>query len=148
EAGAAPVATDREMVVQFNADVAPDMPWAFKPDIWHVKVKVGQSALISYMAENKSSQPVTGTAVYNVTPLRAGKYFNKIECFCFGEQVLKPNESVHMPVAFFIDPKIMEDRELRDLKTITLSYTFYRQNSKGLDNAVEKFVNESDNPVR
>lgn len=139
---------DREMTVQFNADTDPRLPWAFRPDLRQVKVKVGADALISYSAENNSGAPVTGTAVYNVTPLQAGKYFNKTQCFCFGEQTLQPGQKVHMPVAFFIDPKIMEDRELKDLKTITLSYTFYRQGSAALEKAVENFYNAPDNPSK
>jgi cytochrome c oxidase assembly protein subunit 11 len=133
---------DREITVQFNADVDPRLPWAFHPDMREVKVKVGQSALISYSAENSGKTPVSGSAVYNVTPLKAGQYFNKIQCFCFNEQILRPGEKVHMPVTFFIDPKIMDDRELKDLKTITLSYTFYRHNSPELEKATEKFYDE------
>jgi cytochrome c oxidase assembly protein subunit 11 len=139
-------AYDREIVVQFNADVDPRMPWAFRPDLRQVKVKVGADAIISYSAENKSRIPVAGTAIHNVTPLQAGKYFNKTQCFCFGEQILQPGQKAHMPVTFFIDPKIMDDRELKDLKTITLSYTFYRHDSPELEKAVEKFYNASDNP--
>jgi cytochrome c oxidase assembly protein subunit 11 len=89
--------------------------------------------------------PVTGTAVYNVTPLQAGKYFYKTQCFCFSEQTLQAGQEVHMPVAFFVDPKIMEDRDLRDLKTITLSYTFYKKDTGALSGAIENFVNKKDN---
>lgn len=131
----------REITVRFNTDTAPNMPWQFKPDLPAVKVRVGQDALISFLAKNATTQPVTGTAVYNVTPLKAGKYFFKTQCFCFDEQLLNPGQEVHMPVSFYIDPKIMEDRELRDLKTITLSYTFFRKDSKELDKAMEKFYN-------
>lgn len=148
EASVAPARVfDREMTVQFNADVDANLPWVFKPDLWRTTVKIGQSTLISYTAENHSKTPVVGSAVYNVTPLKAGKYFNKIQCFCFGEQVLEPGQKVHMPVLFFIDPKIMDDPEMKDLKTITLSYTFYRQNSVELTKAVEKFINADDNSV-
>src|SRR5205814_591419 len=122
--------------------------WTFKPDIRRVKVKVGQEALISYSAENKSNLPVSGEAVHNVTPPLAGKYFNKTQCFCFGEQIVNPGQKVHMPVTFFIDPKIMDDHELRDLKTITLSYTFYRHDSPELQKAIEKFYNAEDNSSR
>jgi cytochrome c oxidase assembly protein subunit 11 len=133
---------DREITVQFNADTDPGIPWIFGPDLRQVKVKVGADAIISYFAENKSKEPVAGTAVYNVTPLKAGKYFNKTQCFCFSEQVLQPGQKVHMPVTFFIDPKIMDDWELRNLKTITLSYTFFRQNSPALEKAYKKFYND------
>jgi len=134
---------DREITVQFNADVDPRMPWEFRPEMRQVKVKVGADALVSYLAENKSGSAVSGTAVYNVTPPLAGKYFNKTQCFCFAEQVLQPGQKVHMPVTFFIDPKIMDDHELRNLKTITLSYTFYRYNSPELEKATEKFYNKT-----
>ncbi len=137
----------REMTVQFNADVDSTLPWAFKPDLWQAKARIGQRVLISYTAENHGRTPIAGSAVYNVTPLKAGKYFNKIQCFCFSEQVLEPGQKVHMPVLFFIDPKIMDDAELRDLKTITLSYTFYRQDSPQLEKAVEKFIDADDNPT-
>lgn len=129
---------DREIVVQFNADTDPGLPWTFKPEQRQVKVKVGADALVSYLAVNNAKTPVTGMALHNVTPLKAGKYFNKTQCFCFGEQTLNPGEKVHMPVTFYIDPKIMDDRELKDLKTITLSYTFYRQNTPALEKAVKK----------
>lgn len=137
----------REITVRFNVDVDPSIPWDFKPDALSVKVKVGQDGFVSYAATNRSREPVTGTAVYNVTPLLAGKYFYKTQCFCFGEQVLAPGKTVHMPVSFFIDPKIMDDRDLRDLKTITLSYTFYRKESPEHDKAIENFANKSDNPT-
>lgn len=133
---------DREMTVRFNADTAPDMPWTFRPELLQVKVRVGADAIIAYTAENRSDAPVTGTAVYNVTPLKAGKYFNKTQCFCFAEQVLAAGQKAHMPVTFFIDPKIMDDRDMDDVHTITLSYTFFRQDSSGLEQAMEKFYND------
>jgi len=133
---------DREMVVQFNADTDSHLPWIFKPEMRQVKVKVGADAIVSYRAKNNSGKPVTGTAVYNVTPPQAGKYFNKTQCFCFSEQTLNPGQEVHMPVVFFIDPKIMDDRELRDLKTITLSYTFYQHQSAELEKATKKVYNQ------
>jgi cytochrome c oxidase assembly protein subunit 11 len=133
---------EREMIVQLNADVDPRLPWRFKPDMRQVKVKVGQNALISYSAENTGKTPIAGTAIHNVTPLKAGQYFNKTQCFCFGEQVLQPGQKARLPVTFFIDPKIMDDEELKNLKTITLSYTFYRQNSPELEKAMKKFYNE------
>ncbi len=133
---------DREITVQFNADIDPHMPWTFRPDVRQVKVKVGADAIISYFAENRGKEPIAGMAIYNVTPLKAGKYFNKTQCFCFTEQILQPGQKVHMPVTFFIDPKIMDDWELRDLETITLSYTFFRKDSPALEKALEKFYNE------
>jgi cytochrome c oxidase assembly protein subunit 11 len=133
---------NREFIVQFNADTDPNLPWTFKPDQRRVTVKVGQNAIISYSAQNNGKLPIAGTAIHNVTPLKAGQYFNKTQCFCFGEQILQPGQKVHMPVTFFIDPKIMDDRELRDLKTITLSYTFYRHASPELEKAVKKFYDD------
>lgn len=138
----------REFTVRFNADTDSALPWTFRPDLLSVRVRAGQDGFISYTARNHSAASVAGTAVYNVTPLEAGKYFYKTQCFCFGEQVLNPGEEVHMPVTFFIDPKIMEDRELRDLKTITLSYTFYKKDTQALDAALENFMNTQDNQPR
>jgi cytochrome c oxidase assembly protein subunit 11 len=133
---------DREMTVRFNADIAPGLPWHFAPEQGAVSVKIGADRLVSFLAENKTRAPLSGTAVYNVTPLAAGRYFFKTQCFCFSEQTLAPGEKVHMPVVFYIDPKIADDPDLRDLKTITLSYTFYRQDSAALERATEKFYND------
>jgi len=116
----------REMNVRFNADVNNALPWYFKPVQKSVKVKIGEEALIFYRAVNNSDEEITGTAVFNVTPFKAGVYFNKIECFCFTEQTLKPGEQVDMPVTFYIDPEIAEDKHLDEVKEITLSYTFYK----------------------
>ena len=138
---------DRVISVRFNADTNRDMPWRFMPDANSVDVRVGQDGFISYTAINTGDTPVTGTAVYNVTPLEAGKYFYKTQCFCFSEQTLKPHETVHMPVVFYVDPAIMKDRDLRDVNAITLSYTFYKKDSAALDKAVEKFMEEADNPL-
>jgi cytochrome c oxidase assembly protein subunit 11 len=130
---------DRPVTVRLNADTAPNLPWRFAPEERQVTLKLGESSLVFYRAENRSSRPVTGTAVYNVTPEKAGRYFNKIECFCFGEQTLEPGRSVDMPVSFFIDPAMAADRAMDDVQTITLSYTFFRARSKELDGAVERF---------
>lgn len=130
---------DRVITVQFNADVDPRMPWSFTPDGRQVKVKVGADGFISYSAVNHSRLPVTGTAVYNVTPHKVGSYFNKTQCFCFVGQVLQPGQKMHFPVTFFIDPKIMDDPNMNDVKTITLSYTFYQHDSPEMEKAVKKF---------
>ena len=116
---------DRVMTVRFDANSVTDLNWAFAPAQRKVDVKVGEQTLAFYRAKNLSSRPVTGTATFNVSPAGAGAYFSKIECFCFTEQTLKPGESVDMPVAFFIDPEIAKDEDLKSLRTITLSYTFY-----------------------
>ncbi|WP_207458588.1 cytochrome c oxidase assembly protein [Azospirillum sp. SYSU D00513] len=125
EAGAERV-VDRKVTVRFNADVNNKLPWAFRPEQKEVALKLGETGLAAYRAENRSDKPTVGTATYNVTPDKAGKYFNKIECFCFTEQVLQPGQSVDMPVAFFVDPAMAEDPAMEDVTTITLSYTFFR----------------------
>lgn len=116
---------DRTMTVAFDANVNRDLAWEFKPVQHKVTMKVGEQTLAFYRAKNTSNRTITGTAVFNVSPPLAGKYFNKVECFCFTEQTLKPGESADMPVTFFIDPDIENDVDLKKLKTITLSYTFY-----------------------
>jgi len=112
--------------IRFNADIAPDLDWRFGPVEQAVTVRLGEPALAFYRAENLGDEPVTGAAVFNVTPLKAGAYFSKIDCFCFTEQRLGPGESADMPVSFFVDPEIADDPNVRDVGTITLSYTFFR----------------------
>lgn len=115
----------RQMQIRFNADVAQELPWEFAPDQGPVSVKLGEEKLVTFRARNISDKPVFGTAIYNVTPLLAAQYFNKIQCFCFENQRLQPGEEMHMPVSFFIDPAIENDPFLKDLQTVTLSYTFF-----------------------
>lgn len=119
---------DRTIVVRFNADVHRDLPWFFRPLQVQIPVKVGENALAFYESRNDSREPIIGMATYNVSPDKAGIYFQKVACFCFEEQTLQPGQHVTMPVQFFIDPEIMNDPELNDVKTITLSYTFFRYN--------------------
>jgi cytochrome c oxidase assembly protein subunit 11 len=120
-------AGQRVITVRFNADVAgTNLPWSFAPVEHEVKVRVGEERLIHYRATNHGSTPVIGTATFNVTPAKAGLYFQKIACFCFSEQKLEAGESVEMPVSFFVDPDIVKDPNTRDVQTITLSYTFFR----------------------
>lgn len=121
---------DREIVVSFNADTDPNLPWKFRSDQHQVKIKIGQNKIVSFYAENLSDKPVKGMATFNVVPQAAGIYFNKVQCFCFDEQVLKPKEKIHFPVSFFIDPEITNDKYLKNLKTITLSYTFFKVKDK------------------
>lgn len=135
---------EREITVRFDTNVARNMPWDFKPDMKSVKVKVGQDGLIAFTATNLSQESVTGTAIYNVTPLKVAQYFYKTQCFCFDEQTLQPGKTEHMPVTFFIDPEILQDRDMDDVNTITLSYTFYRKSSAELEAAKEKFYNNDD----
>ncbi|MAE50367.1 MAG: cytochrome c oxidase assembly protein [Micavibrio sp.] len=136
---------EREVIVKFNADTAPQMPWIFKPDIRQVTVKIGERGLASFTAKNPADTPVAGTALYNVTPPKAGKYFHKVQCFCFDAQTLNPHETVSMPVMFFIDPKMNDDPNMNDVKVITLSYTFYEAETEELESAIQDFYNnESD----
>jgi len=118
---------DREVQIRFNSDVAEDLPWTFRPSQKEVRLNVGESGLAFYRAVNHSDKSVTGMAIYNVTPLKAGQYFTKVDCFCFTEQVLEAGQEVDMPVTFFIDPEFMADPDMEDVQTITLSYTFYNQ---------------------
>ena len=116
---------ERVVTVRFNADTARDLPWYFKPEQREIKVRVGEMAMAVYNAVNQSDRALIGTSTFNVTPVKAGAYFNKIECFCFEEQTLAPGERADFPVSFFVDPDIVEDRRLDDVSTITLSYTFF-----------------------
>ncbi|KAL3650661.1 Cytochrome c oxidase assembly protein cox11, mitochondrial [Castilleja foliolosa] len=118
--------TSREIIVQFNADVADGMPWKFIPTQREVRVKPGESALAFYTAENKSSTPITGVSTYNVTPMKAAVYFNKIQCFCFEEQRLLPGEQIDMPVFFYIDPEFETDPKMDGINNLILSYTFFK----------------------
>jgi len=116
---------DRVVTIRFDANVAPGLGWVFKPAQRTIDVKIGENALAFYRAENTSDRPVVGTATFNVTPEAAGAYFNKIECFCFQEQLLEPGEAMDMPVSFFVDPAIVDDAIAGHLTQITLSYTFH-----------------------
>ena len=116
---------DRVVRIRFDASVNSSLDWQFQPVQREMSMKVGESAVAFYRARNPSATRSIGTATFNVTPLKAGKYFNKIDCFCFTEQSLEPGKSVDMPVTFFVDPEIVKDRNLDDVKTITLSYTFF-----------------------
>jgi cytochrome c oxidase assembly protein subunit 11 len=121
----APGAVNRQVQIDFDTNVAPNLPWKFVPESPSDTVAVGARDMAFFLATNKSIHPITGTATFNVTPDVAGKYFTKIQCFCFTQQTLKPGETARMPVIFFVDPKILQDPDAADLKTITLSYTFY-----------------------
>lgn len=112
--------------ISFDANIADDLNWQFVPLNRDISLITGQNAVIFYKAVNLSTEDIIGTAIYNVTPHAAGKYFNKIECFCFQEQLLKKGEEAIMPVSFFIDPEIEKDKDLDGLDEITLSYSFYK----------------------
>ena len=116
---------DRVLTVRFDANLARDMGWEFKPVQRQVEIRIGDSALVHYEARNIAKKAITGTATFNVTPEAAGQYFNKIECFCFTEQTLEPGARADMPLTFFIDPEIVNDPEARNIEEITLSYTFF-----------------------
>jgi cytochrome c oxidase assembly protein subunit 11 len=121
---------DRQITIRFDANIASDLNWNFKPVERKVTIKLGQQKQISYTAENLSNETITGTATFNVTPQYAGVYFNKIECFCFNKTTLKPGEKIDMPVVFFIDPDLHNEVILSKLKTITLSYTMFREDDE------------------
>ncbi|MBT6801941.1 MAG: cytochrome c oxidase assembly protein, partial [Rhodospirillales bacterium] len=121
---------DREITVRFNSDVNSKLPWRFQPEQLSMKLKLGEERLAFYSATNQSDESITGTATFNVTPAKAGIYFNKIDCFCFTEQTLQPGQTVDMPVAFYVDPEIVNDRKLDDVSDIALSYTFFRAPNK------------------
>ena len=120
------VILDQTIKIRFDASVDRGMPWTFKPEVREMELRIGETGLAFYEAHNPLDVPVAGQATYNVTPYEAGGFFDKIECFCFTEQVLQPGETVMMPVSFFVDPAIVDDREGQYVHTITLSYTFYQ----------------------
>ena len=125
DANATSVPVAQTVVVQFNADVDPGLPWLFRPAQRSVTVPLGEQTLAFYEATNRADHPVVGHAVFNVTPFKAGPYFVKIHCFCFDEQTLQPGQRVDMPVSFYVDPALATDAETLDVGQITLSYTFY-----------------------
>ncbi|WP_340265820.1 cytochrome c oxidase assembly protein [Sphingobium mellinum] len=120
-----PVAVGHTMSIRFDSNVQPGMPWQFYPEHPTDTVTVGAREMAIFIAKNMSDKPVTGSASFNVTPLQAGAYFTKIQCFCFTQQTLQPGEQVRMPVIYYVDPKILADPDNRDTQQITLSYTFY-----------------------
>lgn len=132
-AAAAPgVVGSKVIAVRFDANVAPGLTWRFTaPEL--VQVRLGEERLVAFTATNLGNEPLLGTATFNVTPLQTGKYFNKIQCFCFTEQLLLPGESKEFPVSFFVDPSIAEDDDGRDVTAITLSYTFFNKGRPALE---------------
>ena len=125
---------DQTIKVRFDASTARDMPWEFKPEQRQMELKIGQDGMAFYEAYNPTDKPIRGTASYNVAPYAAGAYFSKVHCFCFEEQILQPGERVSMPVNFYVDPDIVNDREGKYVHTITLSYTFHMMDDQtGMD---------------
>lgn len=118
--------SDRRVTIRFNADVNPSLSWDFRPVDRAVALRLGEQGLTSFTARNRRDEASVGTATFNVTPDKAGKYFNKIACFCFDEQVLAAGAAVEMPVVFYVDPAMADDPDMADVTTITLSYTFFR----------------------
>jgi cytochrome c oxidase assembly protein subunit 11 len=117
--------TGKTMIIRFDANHSNALPWEFKPEKVREQVTIGARDMAFFSAKNLSDKPVTGTATFNVTPTQAGKYFTKIQCFCFTEQTLAPGKQVRMPVVFYVDPAILNDQAAKDIEEITLSYTFY-----------------------
>ncbi len=118
--------SDRTVVVRFDADTDAKLPWRFAPQQKQVTLQLGEQQVAFYDARNDSAQPVSGIAVYNVTPDKIGKYFHKTACFCFNEQTLAAGQEMQLPVSFWVDPALAADPSTADVTTITLSYTFFR----------------------
>ncbi|PRD45716.1 cytochrome c oxidase assembly protein [Phyllobacterium phragmitis] len=116
---------DKTINIRFDANTSGALPWDFKPKQREVTIRIGETKQISYEGRSLATAPTSGRASFNVTPDRAGAYFNKVQCFCFTDTTLQPGEDIDMPVVFFVDPDIVNDPDLEDLKTITLSYTFF-----------------------
>jgi cytochrome c oxidase assembly protein subunit 11 len=116
---------EREITIRFDANVSGELPWKFEPKQREVTVKLGQTTQISYEAINLIKQATQGRATFNVVPELAGSYFNKLQCFCFNDTTLKAGEKIDMPVVFFIDPDMVNEPDLKNVKTITLSYTMF-----------------------
>lgn len=122
----APGGNGRTIQVRFNADIYPGLPWSFSPDQVQITVPLGEDHLASYTAHNEADTAVTGVALYNITPGKAAKYFHKTACFCFNQQTLQAGQTMDFPLSFWVDPAISTDPDTSDVKTVTLSYTFFR----------------------
>lgn len=125
-ARAARLATGKTISIRFDATTAGDMPWTFRPSQATDTITIGERNIATYVARNGTSRAITGMATFNVTPVQAGQYFNKIQCFCFTEQTLQPGQEVTMPVLYYVDPAMLDDPNMRGVEQITLSYTFHR----------------------
>ena len=118
--------TGKPISIRFDSNVAPGMPWQFRPEQITQQVRIGERNIAFFIARNDSDEPITGQATYNVEPEQTAAFFNKVQCFCFTRQTLKPHEEVRMPVSYFVDPGILDDKDAKDVEQITLSYTFYK----------------------
>jgi cytochrome c oxidase assembly protein subunit 11 len=116
---------DRKITVRFDANIGGGLPWKFEPEQTSIEARLGEVVTVLYHVTNQAARETVGQAAYNVTPLATGAYFQKINCFCFTDQRLKPGEKREMPVVFYLDPALAKDSEQTALNTITLSYTFY-----------------------
>jgi cytochrome c oxidase assembly protein subunit 11 len=116
---------DRTIAIRFDSNVAPGLNWRFAPETPEVRVKLGETTTVHYKVTNNGNRPSTGIATYNVQPDLAGTYFSKLECFCFTEQTLQPGETLESAVVFYVDPRLAEDADVKDLASITLSYTYF-----------------------
>lgn len=116
---------ERRIAVRFDSNVGPGLPWKFAPEQTEISVKIGEVVTAYYTVTNQAARPTAGVAAYNVAPLTAGAFFQKINCFCFNEQTLAAGETREMAVVFYVDPALVADRDYDELNTITLSYTFY-----------------------
>ena len=134
----APGSVGQKITVAFDSNVAKGMPWKFQPERRADTIDIGGRDMAFFTATNISDRETSGTATFNVTPTYVGKYFTKIQCFCFTRQTLKPGETVRMPVIFYVDPKILDDPDARDVQEITLSYTFYPAESPEAKQAAQK----------
>jgi cytochrome c oxidase assembly protein subunit 11 len=139
---------DRMVTVRFSTSVAPDLPWRFEPLHRSVQVHLGEEKLVYFSATNIGAAPVIGHATFNVTPTKIGLYFDKIQCFCFSDELLAPGKTVKMPVDFFVDPALDKNPNAKDVDTITLSYTFFRADKPDDIQNLSRFdPNATPNPV-
>ncbi|MET0251685.1 MAG: cytochrome c oxidase assembly protein [Novosphingobium sp.] len=147
QAAAVRTVAGKTISVRFDGNVAGGMPWDFRPEQVTEQVALGEREMAFFTARNKAARPITGRATFNVTPEQAGKYFNKIECFCFTEQTLRAGQEVRMPVVFYVDPAIADDPDARDVEQITLSYTFNEDRAASGDAAMPARLSLADKPL-
>jgi len=142
------VVLEETITVTFDASTESGMPWTFKPVQKDMVIPIGETGLAFYTAHNPTDRPIAGTAVFNVTPLKVGPHFVKIDCFCFQEQVLMPGQTVDMPVTYYVDPSIRDDRSTEEVMGITLSYTFYETDlPEGMQTAMNARASEDGETV-